>query len=56
MPKPLQVDDSRKLSPAQLAAKRHELIRPVHAAETVEDIPNGLLTDLAKIKDGEQGC
>lgn len=58
---------SCKLSPAQLAAQRHELIPGLFKrAEKVEDIPNGLrftfaskpglLADLAKIMDREQDC
>lgn len=58
---------SCKLSPAELAARRHELIPGLFKrAEKVEDIPDGLrfhfqnkpglLADLAKIMEREQDC
>ncbi len=58
---------SCKLSPAQLAARRHELIPGLfQRAQKVKDIPGGLcfqfaskpglLTDLARIMEQEQDC
>jgi hypothetical protein len=67
MSKTPKIGDSCKLSPAQLAARRHELIPGLfQRADKVEDIPTGvrfhfagkpgLLTDLARIMDQEQDC
>ena len=67
MPNPSTAGDSCKLSPAELAARRHELIPGLFKrADKVEDIPKGLrfhftsqaglLTDLAKIMDQERDC
>ena len=59
--------ESCKLSPSELAARRHLLIPGLFKrAEKVEDIPNGirfrfkgkpgLLSDLARIMEQEQDC
>ncbi len=58
---------SCKLSPAQLAARRHDLIPGLFTrADKVEDIPHdlrfhfvskpGLMVDLARIMEQEQDC
>jgi hypothetical protein len=67
MSKTPAIGDSCKLSPAELAARRQQLIPGLfERAEKVEDIPNGLrfhfqskpalLTDLARIMEQEQDC
>jgi hypothetical protein len=67
MPKAPDIGASCKLSPAQLAARRHELIPGLfQRAKKVDDIPNGLrfhlasapglLSDLARIMEREQDC
>src|SRR2546425_918328 len=67
MPTTSTIDASCKLSPKELAARRHELIPGLfNRAQKVEDIPgglrfhfaskSGLLVDLARIMEQEQDC
>src|SRR5205807_1370626 len=67
MPKTSSIGASCKLSPAELAARRQQLIPGLFKrAEKVEDIQNGLrfhfasepglLADLARIMEQEQDC
>ena len=67
MPTPPEVGAACKLSPAELAARRQQLIPGLfERARKVEDVPNGLrfhfaaapglLSDLARIMEQEQDC
>lgn len=67
MPTTSTSGDACKLSPAELAARRQQLIPGLfNRAEKVEDIPNGLrfhfaaasglLPDLARVMEQEQDC